>query len=176
MRKYKRAAGLLLVMAGLGTVACSGDSGHDRADYVRALGGAGEGFTEEESTCAAGAMVDVVGVDALEDADAFDTIQDNPDGSLSDFGITLTEAQGGELYAGLNECKDLRAFFQESLTTSGLAPDLAQCVMDKIDEPTLQGIIVTSFTEGDEGLDADPGLSATFESAGTECAAAAGTP
>lgn len=172
MRTYKRAAGLLLVMAGFGTVACSGDSGHDRADYVTALGGAGEGFTEEESTCAAGAMVDVVGVDALEDADAFDKIQENPDGSLSDFGVEISDEQGSQLYAGLNECKDLRAFFQETLATSGLTPELAQCVMDKIDEPTLEAIIVTSFTEGDAGLDADPELSAAFESAGTECATA----
>ena len=172
MGTYNRAAGLLLVMAGLGTVACSGDSGHDRADYVAALGAEGEGFTKEESECAAGAMVDVVGVDTLEDAGAFDKIQSNPEGSLSDFGVELTDAQGSQLYQGLNECKDLRALFQETLATSGLTPALAECVLGKIDEATLERIIVTSFTKGDEGLNADPELSTAFESAGAECAAA----
>jgi hypothetical protein len=170
--RYNRAAGLLLVMAGLGTVACSDDSGHDKADYVAALGGdASEGFTAEESQCAAGAMVDVVGVDALEDAGAFDKIQDDPNGSLADFGVEITEAQGSELYAALNECKDLRTFFQESLVTSGLSPALAECVIGKIDDATFERIIVTGFAQGDEGVDADPELSATFESAATDCAA-----
>lgn len=172
MGRYTRVTGLLLAVIAAGTVGCGGgDSGHDRADYVAIMGGDAEGFTEEEADCVSAATVDAIGVDTLEDADAFDKIQENPDGSLSDYGITLTDEQTGALYDGLNECKDLREFFQETLAGSGLSAELAQCVMDRIDEPTLERIIVTSFTEGEEALDNDEDLTATFSTAATDCAA-----
>jgi hypothetical protein len=171
MGRNTRVMGLLLAVIAAGTAACGGgDSGHDRADYVAIMGGDAEGFTEEEADCVSAATVDAIGVDTLEEADAFDKIQDNPDGSLSDYGITLTEEQTGALYDGLNECKDLRAFFEETLTGSGLSPELAGCVMDQIDEPTLERIIVTSFTSGEEALDSDADLTSAFESAATNCA------
>jgi hypothetical protein len=134
--------------------------------------GTGEGFSEEEADCIAAALVDVVGVEELEAAGAWDRIQDDPDGSLADFGITLDESQSSTLFDGMNECKDMRAYFEETLTTEGLPPELSACVLDGIDDATLQRIIMAGFTEGDAGLDAEADLTAAVEQAASECAAA----
>ena len=118
--------------------------------------GTGEGFSEEEADCIAAALVDVVGVEELEAAGAWDRIQDDPDGSLADFGITLDESQSSTLFDGMNECKDMRAYFEETLTTEGLPPELSACVLDGIDDATLQRIIMVGFTEGDAGWTPKP--------------------
>jgi hypothetical protein len=172
VRPYTRITGVLLLLAAFGAAACSsGDSGHDRAAYVKVLGGSSEGFTKEEGDCAAGAVVDAVGVDKLEAANAYDKIQKKPDGNLQDFGIQLSDDQSSKLFTGLNKCKDLRTFFESELTNQGLSADLASCVMDKIDDATFQKMIITSFAKGDDALNADQSLSSAFTDAGTQCAA-----
>src|SRR5262245_19751604 len=107
MRYRTYAAAALVLTVALGAAAC-GDDGHSRADYVAVMSQPGSGRDADEAKCAAGKLVDVVGVDALEEAGAFNKIQDNPDGTLSDYGIQLSDAQGSDLYAGLNDCKDMR--------------------------------------------------------------------
>jgi hypothetical protein len=153
----------------------SSGGGHDRDDYVDALSGntAQEGFTEEEADCASGVIVDLVGVEELEAVGAWDKIQANSTGSLSDFGVELDEEQKGALFEGVNGCFDLRAFFQENMAAGGaLSPELAQCVMDEVDDATFEQIMVVVLTEGQTGLDAQPELTAVFEQAGADCAAA----
>jgi hypothetical protein len=160
-----------LLVAGIGITAC-GDDGHGRDDYVAVLSGTADGFSEDEADCIAEALVDVVSVEELETAGAWDRIQDNPNGTLSDFGITLDEAQSSTFFDGMNQCKDMRAFFEETLTTEGLSPELSACVIDGIDDATLQSIIMVSFTQGDAGLEADAELTTAVEQAATECATA----
>jgi hypothetical protein len=180
MRRQGLIAGMLVAVAATGLVACGGDggaadrtdAGHDRDDYVTLLGGGGEGLTDEEAECAAGAVVDTIGVDALEEAEAWDEIQANPDGALSEFGIALDEAQTSALFDGLDRCADWRAFMTDGMVSEGMSPALAACTMDHIDDVAFERFLVLTFTEGEAGLDADPELSATFEQAGADCAIA----
>ncbi|HEY7072066.1 MAG TPA: hypothetical protein VH479_18205 [Acidimicrobiales bacterium] len=168
IRTYGAAA--LLLTVSLGAAAC-GDDGHSRADYVAVMSKAGSGFSADEAKCAAGALVDVVGVDNLEKADAFQKIQDNPDGNLSDYGITLDEAQGPELFAGLNDCKDMRQFFTEAMSSGGGLPaEAASCVVDGIDDATFSSMIIASFMDGEAAMDANPEFQGAIEQAATDCA------
>jgi hypothetical protein len=172
MRYRPYAAAALLLTASLGAAACGGDDGHSRVDYVAIMSKPDAGFTADEAECAAGAFVDVVGVDALEEADAFDKIQDNPDANLSDYGIMLEDAQGADLYAGLNDCKDMRVFFTDAMSSEGgLPPEGASCIVDGIDDATFSQIIVASFMEGDAALDSNPEIQGAIEQAATDCAA-----
>lgn len=171
MRQYWQLAGVLAAAMGIALAGC-GDGGNDRGDYIAALsGGAGEGFSEDEARCLAEVLVDTVGVEQLEEADVLDKIQDNPDGSLGDYGITLTEEQSAAAFDGLNECTDLRAMFVDMLASlSGLSADLAACVMDNIDDATFERLIMTSLTQGEAGLDSDQELVTSFQTAGANCA------
>lgn len=174
-RRIRAAEALVKAVVGVavvGAAACSaGDEGHDRADYIGILSGGVEGITDEESTCMSSAAVDTIGVDALEDADVYDKIQENPDGSLADFGITLTDEQQSSLYDDLDACKSMRELFQETLESSGgLSPALAECVVGKIDDATFERIIMTTYTQGDDALDDDPALTDLYRTATTECA------
>jgi hypothetical protein len=171
-RKTWAATGFLV--AAIGISAC-GDDGHGRDDYVAALSGTAEGFSEDEAECIAEVLVDVVGVGELESAGAWDRIQDAPGGSLSDFGITLGEAQSSTFFDGMSRCKDMRAYFEETLTTEGLSPELSGCVVDGLDDATFRRIIIVSFTEGDAGLEADAELTTTVEEIATACAAGGGS-
>lgn len=175
MGRRIRATSLLLAVIAVGTAGCgSGDDGHDRADYVDILSGGVEGITDQESTCMSEATVDVIGVDALEEAGAYDKVAENPDGSLSDFGVTLSDEQKSTFFRELNGCKDMRDLFEETLVSSGgLTPELAECVVGKVDDPTFERIIVTSFTDGDDALDDDADLTSVFQTATAECAAEA---
>ena len=155
------------------TASDSGDS-HDRGDYVAILSAAGSGFSADEAQCAAEVFVDVVGVDQLEAVGAYEKIQQNPDGNFSDYGIsTLDEAQGAELYSGLNSCKDMRAFFKEQMAADGsIPPEGAACVVDAIDEATFSQMIVASFLQGEAAIDDDPAMQGVFAQAATDCMAA----
>jgi hypothetical protein len=173
MGRRAHAAGGILVVLALAP-ACGGDGGHDRADYVAVLsGGSAEGLSDEESECGAEVIVDVVGVDALEEADAFDKIQDEPDGSLADYGVELDEAQLAELGQGVSGCFDARAVFQETLTSGGqVSPELASCVLDAIDDASFERLLAISVARGEAALDTDPELSGMFEQAAADCASA----
>ena len=188
------AAAALLLAATLGAAACGGDDdsedsssdttsdtsdtdsgdSHDRGDYVAILSAAGSGFSADEAQCAAEVFVDVVGVDQLEAVGAYEKIQQNPDGNFSDYGIsTLDEAQGAELYSGLNSCKDMRAFFKEQMAADGsIPPEGAACVVDAIDEATFSQMIVASFLQGEAAIDDDPAMQRVFAQAATDCMAA----
>jgi hypothetical protein len=177
MRRYARGAVALVGAAAMAASACGGDDDNDRADYVTALSGTGDTeFTEEEGRCFAEALVDAVGVEALEEADVLGQLEENPNADPSQLGLDLDEAQGSAFFGDANECVDLRVFFEETLASEGgLTPELASCVMEQIDDATFERLMVVSFTEGDAGLNADPELSATFEQAGAQCAAAGTT-
>jgi hypothetical protein len=171
MRYRTYGAAALLLTLSLGAAAC-GDDGHSRADYVAVMSKAGSGFDADEAKCAAGKLVDVVGVDALEEADAFQKIQDNPDGNLSDYGIALDDAQGSDLYAGLNDCKDMRQFFTEAMSSEGgLPPEGASCVVDGLDDSTLSQMIIASFVDGEAAMDANPEFQGAIEQAASDCVA-----
>jgi hypothetical protein len=161
-----------------GTSADSSDSGdgHSKDEYVALMGGGdeGQGITDEEGDCFAGVLVDTIGVDTLEEAGAYEQIQDNPDGNLSDYGLTLDESQGAALYEGLNGCKDLRAFFEEQLASGAdpVPPEAAACIATSVPDAAFARLWVVAFTDGEDAVSTDPEVSGALTQAATDCAAA----
>jgi hypothetical protein len=200
MRYRTYAATALLLAVSLGAAACGGDDddsssnttnitggsteqsgsdsggGHDRADYEAVLSaGAGDdfGLSDDDAECFAGVLIDIVGVDGLEAAGAYDKIQDNPDGNLADFGIELDDQQGADLLEGLNGCTDMRALLETQLASDGsVPPEGAQCLVDNLDDDTFDQLMTAALTQGDSGVSADPDLEAALEQAATDCIAA----
>ncbi len=194
-RRYiHHAAAALLLAAILGAAACGGDDddsssdttsgtsadssdsgdGHSKDDYVALMGGGDEGITDEEGDCFAGVLVDTIGLDTLEEAGAYEQIQDNPDGNLSDYGLTLDESQGAALYEGLNGCKDLRAFFEEQLASGAdpVPPEAAACIATSVPDAAFARLWVVAFTDGEDAVSTDPEVSGALTQAATDCAAA----
>lgn len=144
---------------------------HTRDEYVTLLGGGGEGFTEDEARCMAEAVVDTIGVDTLEEADAFAQIEDDPDATLTDVGVVLDDQQVSALGAAIGACVDLRVKFEEQMAADGMSAALAECLAGGLDETMLQRTVVLSMVGGDAALDADPQLGPAVDSAATACAA-----
>jgi hypothetical protein len=172
MGRYVRAAEGLLVVVAVAASACSGDDGNDRGDFVAALTGpADEAANEEENRCIAEKIVDVVGVDALEEADIIDKIEDDPDAPLADYGVELDEEQTATLSEDMGECVDLRAFLAQELTSGPepLTPEDAECFVDGLDDATLGRAFVVAIAEGDAAVENDAKLTAAFEESALAC-------
>ena len=145
---------------------------HSREDYVALLGGAGEGLTDQEANCISGAVIDVVGVDALEQANAWDTILQNPDGSLADYGVVVNEAQVAAIADGVGACVDMPRLFEEMFQAGeDLSPELAACLASGLDEAALEQAFAISIAQGEAALDADPTFTAGVEQAALDCTA-----
>jgi hypothetical protein len=200
MRYRTYAATALLLAVSLGAAACGGDDddsssnttdttsgsneqsssdsggGHDRADYEAALStGASEslGVTDDEAGCFADTLIDVIGVDQLEAAGAYDKIQDNPEGNLADYGIELDDEQGAELFDGLNGCADLRGLLVDEISADGsVPPEGATCMVDNLDDDTFAQLMTAALTQGESELSADPDLQGSLEQAAADCMAA----
>jgi hypothetical protein len=200
MKKRNAFAALALAVAiAIGSAACgdddgsdtAGDSGddgggsdaagnsgdddtaeHSREDYVVLLGGAGEGMSDKEANCISAAVVDVVGVGALEQANAWDKIQENPDGSLADYGVVVDEAQVNAIADGVGACVDVPRLFEEMLVTGeDVSRELAACLASGLDEGALERIVAVTMASGEAALDADPTLTAGIEQAALDCSA-----
>jgi len=191
-------AAAFLLLAGLGTAACTGGgddddadrdtttetagdttettsaSGvHDRAAYVVLLrdhaGHQLDGVTDDEVECVLGGFVDAVGVDRLEAAGIFESVRANPDQTLAESGLTLDEAQSATFAATLTGCVDVRAWFTQVLASGSVSPDAAACVLDHVDDPTLTRLWTLAFTGGQAALVADPALTSSLEQATRAC-------
>lgn len=187
MKKRNAVAALALAVAiAMGSAACGDDDGsdaagnsgddnageHSREDYVVLMGGAGEGMTDEEASCISAAVVDVVGVDALEQANVWDKIQADPDGSLADYGVVVDEAQVAAIADGVGACVDVPQLFEEMFVTGeDLSPELAACLASGLDEAALEQALAISLTQGEAALDADPTFTAGVERAALDCTA-----
>ena len=145
---------------------------HSREDYVALLGGAGEGLSDQEANCISGAVIDVVGVDALEQANAWDKILQNPDGSLADYGVVVNEAQVAAIADGVGACVDMPRLFEEMFQAGeDLSPELAACLASGLDEAALEQAFAISIAQGEAALDADPTFTAGVEQAALDCTA-----
>jgi hypothetical protein len=156
----------------------SSDSGggHSKADYKEALStGAGEslGISDDEAACFADTLIDVVGVDQLDAAGAFDKIQDNPEGNLADYGIELSDQEGAQLVDGLNGCADLRGLLVSEISADGSVPqEGAQCMVDNLDDATFTQLMAAALTQGEEEISANADLEGSLEQAAADCLAA----
>ncbi|MGH9187292.1 MAG: hypothetical protein ACRD0U_15995, partial [Acidimicrobiales bacterium] len=115
MRRLVMVVGLLAVSAAAcADEAGSGGSGSDEGqEYVDAIVAASgeQAATDEENECFARSFVDAIGLDELREAVTPAEIEENPDSSPADMGITLDEEQADAFWDDLNGCMDVEALF-----------------------------------------------------------------
>jgi hypothetical protein len=166
------AVGLVLVLA-----ACGGDDesggGDLREQYVDAIALAEEDqdtpFSGDDVRCYAEAVVDGIGVDALEagttpaeieQAGAFDPVT---------AGIELTEEDAEAVVDGVSTCVDLREVFLDQLGAEGSAtPEQIACVDEEVDDELLESFYVASLMSGDDG-EAQATASVELQAAAMPC-------
>jgi len=165
----------LLVVPLLGACSLAGGDGEDGGsgqgggptaparpeDYVEALagsltGGDGESggpFDDEMATCVATRIVDVVGVDTLDDAGVTSDGLAEAD-SLADVGVTVAPEATGQLSDALGGC-DVGATLRPALL-AGLAvesgvelpADAAACLEAQLSDGAIAASLAASFLEG----------------------------
>jgi len=141
-----------------------------REDYAAALGEGTVGLSNADSMCFGLAIVDAVGFERLQQANAFDLMAANSDASLADMGITLDEAQTAALLDGLHQCGDMRAMFKNVLAAGGtMPPEAANCVIDGLDDALFDRLLVVSIAGGEQALNADPELVTGLQDAVLTC-------
>jgi hypothetical protein len=144
-----------------------------REDYAAALGEGTVGLSNADSMCFGLAIVDAVGFERLQQANAFDLMAADSDASLADMGITLDEAQTAALLDGLHQCGDMRAMFKNVLAADGtMLPEAANCVIDGLDDTLFDRLLVVSIAGGEQALNADPELVTGLQDAVLTCAQA----
>ena len=196
MARCARWAAAALLATTLGTAACSGgddpENGAEpadtterdetaepepgagdeptREDYAAVFGEGTVGLSNADSMCFGLAIVDAVGFERLQDANAFDMMAADPDASLADMGITLDEAQSATLLDGLHQCGDLRTMFKNVLAADGtMPPEAANCVIDGLDDALFDRLLVVSISGGEQALNADPQLVSGLQDAIIAC-------
>jgi hypothetical protein len=175
MRMRNPVAGIALAVAiSLGAGACADEGNsteHSRDDYVALLAGGGEGLSDQEAQCISEAVVDTVGVGALEEAGVWDKALDDPEGALADFGVVVDDAQVAVIGEGVGGCVELAQVFQEMSAADGeMSPEAAACLTTGLGDAMLQRIIATAIVMGDAGLDADAELVTALETTARSCA------
>ena len=131
-------------------------------------------LSSTQAECFGARFVDIVGVDRLEEAGV--TPGDFGDESDFDFSaIGLTEDEGGEIYDAFGECDvDIR---EEFITSLGADEELSEedrdCVAEAFDDDLLRRILVTTFVEGEDALEADDELMGDVFAVFAECPGAA---
>ena len=152
-----------------------GGDGATRDDYIEVMSGVqpGDPFTQEEAECVTGVVVDVVGLDVLNENEVLDQARDNPTGSLSDFGIELTDEQRQELGPALGDCLDVRAAMVSELSGDpSVGPEMAECLGDSVDPAVWEQLLVGGLADGEDAGAGDPSLQTAIEEAATACATA----
>lgn len=134
----------------------SGEETGDRQAYVEAIQAASEddNLTDEENLCVAELFVEVIGLERLSVVTP-EEIRADPNASPADLGIELTSEDGETLYAGLNECYDVREIFLASIAADD--PALATCLDEGISDEALEAYLVAIFTMGSDAQSSPAG-------------------
>lgn len=156
------AAGVMLLGA------CGGDDGEDGGaasggdqaeEYVDAVSADMRENDEipldaERADCAAAAIVDVAGADALSEAGVSPEDLGETD-SLSELGVELPDDATDRLSAALDDC-DLAPAIEDVMIDgfadefgSGLPADAAACLRDNLDDEALTDAAAATFVDGD---------------------------
>jgi hypothetical protein len=126
-------------------------------------------FTGDQLRCVSAALVDAVGIEGLQDAASPDEIRENPEGRLSDFGISFDEEQANQIFDQSTDCGvDFREVLRASMSDSGLSDEDIACVDEAISEDALRQFMVAAFTEDADALSE---AESQFEEAAESCGA-----
>lgn len=149
----------------------SGSDDGERQAYVDALvatadQGVAQDFPGLDIECAAGEVVDAIGVDNMAlSPDEIEADEDYEFADLADGG--LSEEQGGAIYDGFADCGvDWRQLFDDQLATEGLTDSQLACVDDAVDDEMIRDLFVGELIM-DAELAAD--AEAQLEDAGRSC-------
>lgn len=143
-------------------------------DYVDALVATAEvepnPLTDDQLRCLSAALVDALGIEALQDAASPDEIREDPESGLRDFGISIDEEQANQIIDQSTDCGvDFREVVLASLAESGLSDEDIACVEEAISEEAVRRLIVAGFTEDEDALsEAESQLEEAAESCGVE--------
>lgn len=154
MSRFK--LGVVVTLAALVTACGGGGDGEDseaEAEYVAAVATVYEsmGVPADQIECAAGAYVDVMGVDRLQDEASPDEMRDDPELTPMSLGIELEDNDGDDFFAGFSECLDPREFLFTSI--GGGDPTLVACLDEGIDDETVQQVVVAAFLDAEQAVD-----------------------
>jgi hypothetical protein len=155
----------------------SGD-GATREDYVEALSvvGADDTFTQEDAECVSGALVDVVGLDVLNEHDVLAQVSQTggANWSLADFGVEVDQDTKAELADEVGGCLDVKAAMVGQLAADpSIGPDVAACIGEQVDADLWPQLLVLGLTSGDTPAPEDQALADRMLEVGTTCAGAA---
>lgn len=180
-----RSVGATVLLATL-VAACAQEAGEDasgggdaqRQEYVDAIVALedenDDDLTPDQRRCVAESFVDGYGADEIAAAGVTpdDIARDDVD-SPGDLGLDFSDEQAAAFYQRLTGCMDIRALLIESIAGAGGAevPGLVECLDDNLTDDLIERIVTIGYTQGEEGLDATPGLDAEVEDAITPCLA-----
>lgn len=191
MRPGRAMVAATVALAVLGA-ACASEAGDDisggtagaddstaeeqRQAYIDAIVQASEeddDLTSEQVTCVAESFVDGYGAEAIADAGVSpeDVASDEIEGP-ADLGLEFSDEQAASFYDRLTGCMDVRALLIEALAGgAGDVPGVADCLDERLTDDLIERVVTIGYTEGEEGLDATPGLAAEVEEALGPCLA-----
>jgi hypothetical protein len=168
----------LLITIALATAACGGGDGDGKkAEYVDAIAAT---FTNDESlsvsdddaACLAEDMVDVIGVDRLEDAgvEPAEIAADEDNEEFQKVAEQLSEAEANELVDVIfdGDCVDFGAIMAESIladASGDISDEQATCIGDAFaDNEAFKGAFAQSLLSGaEEDPDLDAAMGDIFE-------------
>lgn len=149
---------LVLLLAGCGGGGGGEGASDEAKPYVDAMTEAmiaeDDFATEEEARCFAEGVVDVVGLQALEEAGTPEEFTE--EGGDMNFGsLELTTEQGEDVYDTFADCGiDLRQEFIDSLGEDDeINPETAACIESALDEETLKEFMIAGIVDGDEAAE-----------------------
>jgi hypothetical protein len=126
-------------------------------------------ISPEQAECFGARFVSIVGVDRLEEAGV--TPEEFGGESDLDFStLGLSEDEGGEIYDAFADCDvDIRAELLRSMGADDMAEEDRECMADAFDDDLLRRMMITTFVEGEEALDADDELRGELFAVFAEC-------
>lgn len=158
----------------------SGDPGDgaSRDDYVEALSvvGPDDPFTQEEAECVSGAVVDVIGLDVLNEHDVLAQVSETggTNWSLADFGVEVDQDTKTEMAAEVDGCLDVKAAMLAQLEADpSIGPDVAACIGEQVEAEAWPMLLVLGLTAGETPAPEDQALAERMREVGSTCAGAA---
>ncbi len=167
------ALGLALALAACGGDDESGGDGDLREQYVDAIVAADEDqdtpLAGDDLRCYAEAVVDGIGVDALEAGTTPEEIEQSGSFDPVSAGIELTEDDAAAVVDGVSACVDLRQLFLDQLAADGAAtPEQVACVDEAVDDELLETYFASSLVSA-EDAQAQADASAELQAAAMPC-------
>lgn len=196
--KTRRAFGVAALLASVVGVGCAEEAGDEvageaesaeetgateataaeRQAYVDAIVGAEEDdddLTPDQRRCVAESFVDGFGVDEIVAAGVTpDDIRSDEVDSPADIGLDFSEEQAASFYDRMTECMDVKALLIDSIVGDDLPQEAADCLHDNLTDDLVERVVTIGFTQGEAGLDDEPGLAAEVEEAVAPCMALSG--